>query len=685
MAMVQANPLTSERQSPVSGRKLQPSSPTVLLPIAMGSVGSLVSGRNYHDKHCKATEYGGKGRKTGQIQNIFRQQDGHLKNGYSQDCVGAMAAKKQSGNYMHTKDDRRNGGWNMIESPTSPCSDTEDTREGKLANGNIRGPPPKIIPVSGKLEKNIEKNLIRPTAFKPVVPKNRNSVQYLVPRPINGLSDSQGSLNIVFNGSSLGSVMCGEKRNSLQSYGCARGSVQSGTLSDSGRNSLSSLPTYSTGGSQQLDGVGSSTGQLHLEAGGGGGGGGGGHGYQERGAVSLHNSDSGRSSSSKSTASLSGRAPALSDGERTPPPPPPPPGHEAAVRDLEDRLREREEELQQLRESLEENEAALCQIYEEKQRRCEQEMEELRRSCAGRLRQTSQKAQRMQQVLQLQVYQLQQEKKKLQEDFAQLLQERELLDKKCASFEKEHTELGPRLEETKWEVCQKSGEISLLKQQLKDSQSDLAMKSNEIVSMKAQLREVRAELQDHEDEIHEFRDLVHTKTLELEVCENELQRKKNEAELLREKVGKLEIETTGLREALGSSRQQAVGTYAEREDAFLMYESDEAKVQRQNADNQQGLWQQLEKLRAELMYERRRSENQQQNFEVERRTWQGEKEKVIRYQKQLQHNYIQMYRRNRELEREMRQLSVELEARELDDLEARNEDIRFEEITATEI
>ncbi|XP_067858192.1 leucine zipper putative tumor suppressor 2a [Heptranchias perlo] len=680
MAMVQAMPIASEHQNSDSETQLQTSAASPILQSTMGSVGSLISGRNYHDKHCKATEYNSKCRKTGQMQNIFRQQDGHLKNGYSQDCIGGVATKKQCsatgkyGNYAYLNEDHRNGGWNMTESPISPCSDPEDVREGRSINGNIRGPPPKIIPVSGKLEKNIEKNLIRPTAFKPVVPKNRNSVQYLVPRPVNGLSDSQGSLNILFNGNSVGSVNCAEKHNSLQGYSCRN----SGTMSDSGRNSLSSLPTYSTSCSHHLDPVSSSTGHINLD-------GGGQHAFHERGMTGLNglsNSDSGRSSSSKSTASLNGRSHPLSDSgscDRSPVS-----GHEIAVRELEEKLRERELELQQLRDSLEENEAALCQIYEEKQRRCEQEMEELRQSCAGKLKQSSQKAQRMHQVLQLQVFQLQQEKKKLQEDFAQLLQEREVLEKKCASIEKEQTELGPRLEETKWEVCQKSGEISLLKQQLKDSQADLSMKGNEIVSLKAQLREIRTELQEHEDEIHEFRDAVHMKTLELEVCENELQRKKNEAELLREKVGKLEQETTGLREALGNTRH-GIGPYPEQEDPFLMYESDEAKAQRQNADNQQTLRQQVEKLRAELMYERRKSENQLENFEVERRTWQGEKEKVIRYQKQLQHNYIQMYRRNRELEREMRQLSLELEARELNDLEERNEDIRFEEITATEI
>ena len=38
---------------------------------------------------------------------------------------------------------------------------------------------------------------------------------------------------------------------------------------------------------------------------------------------------------------------------------------------------------------------------------------------------------------------------------------------------------------------------------------------------------------------------LRTKGLELEVCENELQRKKNEAELLREKVNLLDNSLTG--------------------------------------------------------------------------------------------------------------------------------------------
>lgn len=63
-----------------------------------------------------------------------------------------------------------------------------------------------------------------------------------------------------------------------------------------------------------------------------------------------------------------------------------------------------------------------------------------------------------------QVFQLQQEKKKLQEDFSSLLQDRETLEKRCATIQREQTQLGPRLEETKWEVglCQRLNRFTII-------------------------------------------------------------------------------------------------------------------------------------------------------------------------------------------------------------------------------
>uniref|UniRef100_A0A3Q3EIU8 Leucine zipper putative tumor suppressor 2 homolog n=1 Tax=Labrus bergylta TaxID=56723 RepID=A0A3Q3EIU8_9LABR len=681
----------------------------------MGSVSSLISGRTYQERHCRAaSEFTTKSRRSTPATSCFRLQDNTLRSTSSLEQLLAISTqtlpqaqvlppplptKKQprpgnsagagsgtvagavggggggtNGNFGHVSNEGVAGDWkdNQALAAVSPCSDSEDQTDNRTLNGNIGGPPPKLIPVSGQLEKNMEKVLIRPTAFKPVVPKNRHSVHYLSPRPGGGsLSESQASLNLLLplggsnsshstngNGGSSTSSSDG-KRNSFSGGRNARSS-QSCSMSDSGRNSLSSLPTHSSTGYSLAPSEGSSSGsgtggQLEPSS----------LGRNTSGGSGSHNhtnSDSGRSSSSKSTGSgsLSGRGQPLSDSGSCGHSPPPVEGYETVVRELEEKLRERDLELQQLRENLDENE-----VYEEKQRRCEREMEELRQSCSTKMKQTSQKAQRAHQVLQLQVFQLQQEKKKLQEDFSSLLQDRETLERRCATIQREQTQLGPRLEETKWEVCQKSGEISLLKQQLKEIQSELSQKAGDIVVLKAQLREARSELQSSQARSQEAQAAVRTRTLELEVCENELQRRKSEAELLREKVGRLEEESVRISNVPFSSFEVLL--------FFFFYIS--------------SFCFQVDRLKAELMYERRTSEEQLSHFDNERRVWHEEKEKVIRYQKQLQQNYIQMYRRNRDLERVMRELSLELESRDMEDYEVHSgsNDIHFEEITATEI
>lgn len=51
------------------------------------------------------------------------------------------------------------------------------------------------------------------------------------------------------------------------------------------------------------------------------------------------------------------------------------------------------------------------------------------------------------------------------------------------------------------QVCQKSGEISLLKQQLRDSQAEVTQKLSELFQLKTQLRENRTELRNREGQI----------------------------------------------------------------------------------------------------------------------------------------------------------------------------------------
>ncbi|XP_044193890.1 leucine zipper putative tumor suppressor 2 homolog [Thunnus albacares] len=696
MALVQALPISAEPHNPgLSGgaRRRRPSgsSPPINAPPSsldpMGSVSSLIATRPgpYQDPRS-GVELGARVRRPtpgasclgseSPQDPLLQRRTPPVKKQSSTTSSRGLEKESGNANYTYLNEDYV-GDWNdNLVTASSPGSDADDTK-GSGMNGNMGGPPPKLIPVSGKLEKNMEKTVLRPTAFKPVIPKSRTSMQYLSPRHCANASESQNNLNLLSPTHRDVSPSCSEKRSS---YSGGRngggGSSQSCSLSDSGRNSLSSLPPYSSAGYSLASGEASAG---HLEP------------MKSAPPVTAHghsNSDSGRSSSSKSTGSgsISGRGQPLSDSGSSGRSPGPVEGYEGVVRDLEDKLRERELELQQLRDNLDENEAAICQVYEEKQKRFELELEELRQGCATRMQVASQKAQRAQQVLQLQVYQLQQEKKKLQEDFAQLLKEREQLEERCTSYEHEKIQLGPRLEETKWEVCQKSGEISLLKQQLKEVQGELAQRVGEIVSLRGQLRETRGELTNTQVLLQEANGTTRTRTLELEVCENELQRRKSEAELLREKVGRLEGELVHLRDALANqgpgNRQCQV--FQEAEEQLLAYESDEAKAQRQsNTDALQNMKVQMDRMRTELAFERQRAEQQSGSFEEERRIWQEEKDKVIRYQKQLQQNYVQMYRRNRELEQLLQELSHELESREED--EGSGNEINFDEIAATEI
>uniref|UniRef100_A0A8B9FNF6 Leucine zipper tumor suppressor family member 3 n=1 Tax=Amazona collaria TaxID=241587 RepID=A0A8B9FNF6_9PSIT len=461
--------------------------------------------------------------------------------------------------------------------------------------------PPKILPISGKLDQSNEP-LVRPSAFKPVVPKNFHSMQNLCPPQSNGVTENRKSLNHA-NSNSPSAPKSGLDKSSLN-----RTTNQVGGLSDSGRNSLTSLPTYGTGYSQHVGPMSASTSHINRI----------GTTYVDKNIVGyngISTSDSGRSSS-KSTSSFN-RLNHLNETM-----PFHSPSTDDIIQDLEDRLWEKEQEVLQMRRNLDKSEAAIFQVFEEKQKIWEREMEDLRQNYANKLQQVSKKAQRAQQALQLQIFKLQQEKKKLQDDMGQLLQQREELEKKFVAFKKEQAEFLPKIEETKWEVCQKAGEISLLKQQLKDSQADVSQKLNEIVGLRTQLKEGKNFLREKEEQILTLKDSYSSKSVNLEICESELQRKMSE-----------------LRDPLAC-------------------ESDEAKMQRQSEDSVNTLRKEVERLQTELKLERQQREQQVMDFEEERRTWQEEKEKVIKYQKQLQLNYVEMYQKNQLLEHKVNEMNT---------------------------
>ncbi|KAM9249870.1 leucine zipper putative tumor suppressor 3 isoform 3-T3 [Dugong dugon] len=413
--------------------------------------------------------------------------------------------------------------------------------------------PPKLLATSGKLDQCSEP-LVRPSAFKPVVPKNFHSMQNLCPPQTNGTPEGRQGPG--------GGLKGGLDKSRTMTPASGGG----GSLSDSGRNSLTSLPTYSSSYSQHLAPLSASTSHINRigTASYGSGGSGGGSGYQD-----LAASDSGRASSKSGSSSSMGRPGHLGSGEGGSGGLPfaacSPPSPSTLIQELEERLWEKEQEVAALRRSLEQSEAAVAQ------------------------------------------------------------------------------------------VCQKAGEISLLKQQLKDSQADVSQKLSEIVGLRSQLREGRASLREKEEQLLSLRDSFSSKQASLELGEGELP-------------------VACLKPALTPVDP------AEPQDTLATCESDEAKMRRQagvaaaaasassgsldgevDAGGDSGtraLRREVGRLQAELAAERRARERQGASFAEERRVWLEEKEKVIEYQKQLQLSYVEMYQRNQQLERRLRERGV---------------------------
>ncbi|RXN36074.1 leucine zipper tumor suppressor 2-like protein [Labeo rohita] len=319
MALVQSLPASIDHPGPGLDPRLHPTSPPLM--GAMGAVSSMMPGHITYPDRANI-----------EVSTKFRKGtpgSGRLLSETSQDVqVGSRTpSSKRRGIVGRSK-----GFGTRSYSHEDLIRDWNDNHLDVGSTG-LDGPP-KLVPVSGQLERNVQQAIIRPTAFKPVVPKSRNGVQYLSPRLGAGLSGSQGNLSMFSPEDDDITPVSTERRSS---YSGARNALfsQSFTMTDTARNSLTNLPAYN--------------GPVYNQS------------QSEAGKHHGHsNSDSGRSSSSKSTGSLGGRGPLLSDM----PSPPPIEAYEAIVRDLEDKLRERELELQQLRENLDENEAAICQVCE---------------------------------------------------------------------------------------------------------------------------------------------------------------------------------------------------------------------------------------------------------------------------------------------------------------------------------
>ncbi|CAK7293677.1 NEDD4-binding protein 3 [Vulpes lagopus] len=251
------------------------------------------------------------------------------------------------------------------------------------------------------------------------------------------------------------------------------------------------------------------------------------------------------------------------------------------------------------------------QVLEERQRLW---LAELKRLYVERLHEVAQKAERSERNLQLQLFMAQQEQRRLRKE----LRAQQGLGpepRPPSALPEADPSVRPE-EEARWEVCQKTAEISLLKQQLREAQAELAQKLAEIFSLKTQLRGSRAHAQAQDAELAQLREAV---------------RSLQEQGPREEAPGGCETDDCKSRGLLAEAGGPEAGG---------------------GGGGAGG----AEQLRAQLMQERLRAQEQALCFERERRTWQEEKERVLRYQREIQGGYLDMYRRNQALEQELRAL-----------------------------
>ncbi|CAG9857521.1 unnamed protein product [Phyllotreta striolata] len=454
----------------------------------------------------------------------------------------------------------------------SPCSGDDVDVRTKLDNRTINGrsAPPNIQPYSGVLEKG--KVVIRPIAFKP------STINMNVSTRFGMAGERYGSTPILTRpGSRL--TLYGSSNDLRQAHALTNYSLDRKLRSaSSGVDSLASLPhrrnllVYDS-----LDSVRKSPASPDPD----------------NKDANNNNNNNNSSNSNNGMASASASASSLNSLlDLTPSP------SDSGVSELEAALRDRDSELAYLRQTMEHNEQVIFRVYQEKEKVWERELKRLKTVQDNRLRASSQKVLKLEQMLMMQTYQIQQDKKRMCAD----VQRSNL---QCERLRQEVASLKTRLEETEWGLCQKTGEISLLKTQLKELQLEQTTKCQELVQIRSDQKYLRAQLDDKTDQLERLKRLDGASDESPEPTQHHPQHHHHQP-----------------------NHRRLHHHQAACEEAAALRDELRAKGER---------------------------------FESERLTWLQEKEKVLQYQRRLQMNYVQMFRRTRALEAELQQLGVELE------------------------
>lgn len=320
---------------------------------------------------------------------------------------------------------------------------------------------------------------------------------------------------------------------------------------------------------------------------------------------------------------------------------------DSGVGELEAMLREKDAEINTLREVMDRNERAIFQVYEERRNTWLQNTQELHNDYEHKLKVQSQKAVHTEQALSQQVCKLQKELETLQGENVKIVNERDMLKQQTEENQNVISQLKLSLEAVVGGNCVSSKDINDVKLAVgstgldvgnnKDSQSiqeELALKNKELIFLKSKLHSYQVDIDKKNKELAEKVKDVSVKSEELKVLKEEIVRLKDPPVLVHTSV------QTHVPSEVATSENVKPSMLGEKERTI------------------HGLQEELTEIRAHISLLK-------DEHEKERKQWLDEKNKVVRYQKQLQLNYVQMQRKNVVLETEIQQLTLDLENRDM--------------------
>ena len=308
---------------------------------------------------------------------------------------------------------------------------------------------------------------------------------------------------------------------------------------------------------------------------------------------------------------------------------------DSGVGELEAMLKEKDAEINILREVMDKNERAIFQVYEDKKSSWVKEFRDLKEDYDKKLKLQQRKTYKAEQVLNLQVFKLQQEKKQMKEELDKLNSEKEDLTQKCEAYAEETNRLQAQMDDATWQGRRPPSNVLELQSQIDSLHNKLTAKSEEVLKLQSQLVNLNSELENKNKEIDkQFKENISGSMQRLNSSGSDLEpdiplcRCEKQIQTEFSKAQTPERET--LKPSLICEKDRELGTLNE----------------------------ELDKVKLELLVSK-------EEFEKEKEQWLEEKNKVIMYQKQLQLNYVQMFRKNKVLEAEVEQLTLELESRDM--------------------